>query len=141
MSSVKLTKSDSDRVIAGVCGGLGQYLGISANLVRLAFVLLIFASGTGIVLYLLLMVLIPRDDGADEELQRAIKISGQDDDPPAAKPAVDVTDRRRTAAAYGLIFLGVVFLLQQLGLFNGLWILPLIFIGVGVYMIWQYRQN
>jgi signal transduction histidine kinase len=44
-------RSDQDRVIAGVCGGLASTLGVDATLVRLAFALLALAGGAGILLY------------------------------------------------------------------------------------------
>jgi signal transduction histidine kinase len=44
-------RSEHDRVIAGVCGGLASTLGVDATLVRLAFALLALAGGAGIVLY------------------------------------------------------------------------------------------
>jgi phage shock protein C len=55
-----LTRSETDRVIAGVAGGIAQRLGISSTLVRLAWVLSIFFGGLGIVAYLVLAVVLPR---------------------------------------------------------------------------------
>lgn len=59
----RLQRSSSDRVIAGVCGGLGRHTGIDPILFRIGFVALVFAAGTGILLYIALAVLMPRDDG------------------------------------------------------------------------------
>ena len=47
-------RSDDDRVIAGVCGGVASSLNVDATLVRLAFALLALAGGAGILLYLAL---------------------------------------------------------------------------------------
>src|SRR5207248_23451 len=47
-------RSEQDRVIAGVCGGLASTLGVDATLVRLAFALFALAGGAGILLYLAL---------------------------------------------------------------------------------------
>jgi phage shock protein PspC (stress-responsive transcriptional regulator) len=55
-----LTKSETDRVIAGVAGGIAQRLGVSSTLVRLAWVLSIFFGGLGIVVYLVLWVVLPK---------------------------------------------------------------------------------
>jgi phage shock protein C len=55
-----LTKSTTDRVIAGVAGGIAQRLGISSTLVRLAWVLSVFFGGLGIVAYLILWVVLPK---------------------------------------------------------------------------------
>ena len=55
-----LTRSETDRVIAGVAGGIAQRLGVSSTLVRLAWVLSVFFGGLGIVVYLGLWVLLPK---------------------------------------------------------------------------------
>lgn len=59
----RLQRSSSDRVLTGVCGGLGRQTGVDPILFRIGFVALVFAAGTGILLYLALAVLMPRDDG------------------------------------------------------------------------------
>lgn len=56
-----LRRSRSDRVIAGVCGGLGRYLGIDPVLLRIAFVVLAIAGGGGILLYVVCWILIPEE--------------------------------------------------------------------------------
>ena len=55
-----LTRSETDRVIAGVAGGIAQRLGVSSTLVRLAWVLSVFFGGLGIVAYLVLAVVLPK---------------------------------------------------------------------------------
>lgn len=52
--------SNSDRKIAGVCGGLGEWLEIDPVIFRVAFVLLALVCGLGILVYILLWMLIPR---------------------------------------------------------------------------------
>jgi len=62
-ASSRLQRSSSDRMLTGVCGGLGRHTGVDPILFRIGFVALVFAAGTGILLYLALAVLMPRDDG------------------------------------------------------------------------------
>ncbi|MFN2252299.1 MAG: PspC domain-containing protein [Anaerolineae bacterium] len=60
----ELVRSSEDSMIAGVCGGLGDYTGIDSTLIRLGWVLLtLISSGWGIVLYLIAWFVIPSDDG------------------------------------------------------------------------------
>ena len=47
-----LRRSSTNRKLAGVCGGLGEYFGVDPTLVRLAWVILVFCFGTGILAYL-----------------------------------------------------------------------------------------
>ena len=56
----KLYRSRTDRMIAGVCAGLGDYLNIDPTVVRLLFVLGFFLTGPGILIaYLILAIIVP----------------------------------------------------------------------------------
>ncbi len=62
METKKLYRSRTDRMISGVCGGLGKYLGIDPTLIRLVFVLLLlFGVGSGLILYIILMFIVPEE--------------------------------------------------------------------------------
>lgn len=57
-----LRRSRSDRVVAGVCGGLGDFFGISTFWFRLAFLIALIPGGIpGILPYVLLWLIIPKD--------------------------------------------------------------------------------
>ena len=49
----RLYKSETDKMIAGVCGGLGEYFGIDSTVVRIALVFFTFCGGSGILLYII----------------------------------------------------------------------------------------
>ena len=57
--SEKLYRSNNERMILGVCGGIAERLGWDPTLVRLAFVLLFF-TGPGLIAYLVGAIVIPR---------------------------------------------------------------------------------
>ncbi len=59
--SRRLTRTRTDRMIAGVCGGFAAYSGIDVNIVRLVMVLLALLGGSGVVLYLIAWVIVPVD--------------------------------------------------------------------------------
>jgi len=60
MENKKLYRSNKNRVIAGVCGGIAEYFNLDPTLVRLAVVLLSLASvGTGIVAYIIAAIVMP----------------------------------------------------------------------------------
>ena len=60
MTNKRLYRSHSDRMIAGVCGGLGEYLNIDPTLIRLALALLtILGGGSGILIYFIAWLVIP----------------------------------------------------------------------------------
>ncbi len=60
MEEKKFYLSSTDKKIAGVCGGLAEYFGIDALLVRLGFVCLFIGWGCGLLLYILLWILAPK---------------------------------------------------------------------------------
>ena len=57
----RLTRSTTDKYVAGVSGGLGRYFGLDPLLFRVAFVVLSFAGGFGVLAYLLLLAFMPAD--------------------------------------------------------------------------------
>ncbi len=65
MEAKRMRRSNTDKMIAGVCGGLGVYFGIDPTLIRLAFVLLLFVNGVGVILYLVLCIVLPSSELAD----------------------------------------------------------------------------
>ncbi len=65
--SGRLLRTDDNRMIGGVCGGLGSYLKIDPVLIRLGFVLLTIYGGIGPLLYLLLLILMPLGSEHAEE--------------------------------------------------------------------------
>jgi phage shock protein PspC (stress-responsive transcriptional regulator) len=73
----RLRRSSSDRVLAGVSGGLGSYFGVDPVIFRIGFALSVFFGGIGAVAYLLLAVFVPTDGDPDRaqrigaRLQRA----------------------------------------------------------------------
>lgn len=58
-SPQKLYRSRDNRIIAGVCGGLGEYFGIDPTWVRLIFILLFFAGGAAFLIYIILWLIVP----------------------------------------------------------------------------------
>lgn len=58
MNGKKLYRSEYDKMFLGVCGGLGEYFGVDATLIRLIWALLA-CSGTGVIAYFIAAVIIP----------------------------------------------------------------------------------
>lgn len=60
----KLMRLKKDRIIAGVCSGLGQYFDIDPVVFRLIFVLVVFAGGAGVLAYIILWIVLPEEGGS-----------------------------------------------------------------------------
>ncbi len=61
MANGTLTRSSTDKILSGVCGGIAKYLDVDASIVRLVTVLIVLFTGFGPLAYLLLWVLLPED--------------------------------------------------------------------------------
>jgi len=55
----KLYRSQTQRMIAGVCGGLAEYFNVDATLMRVLFLLLAVFGGSGIVIYIVMWIIVP----------------------------------------------------------------------------------
>ena len=58
----RLRRSRSDKVISGICGGLGEYFGIDPVIFRIIFILIALPGGVSILVYFLLWLVIPLED-------------------------------------------------------------------------------
>jgi phage shock protein C len=140
MSQARLTRSSTDKIIAGVCGGLAEYLEIDPVLVRLAFIVLFLASGIGVPIYIILWIVMPvGEDGAiadSEVIQKNLNDFGE-----SVQSGAKQLGKPGTVGLI-LLLLGGYFLLSELGLFHwisGAVFWPLAIIGIGVYML--IRRN
>ncbi len=59
----QLKRSRNDRMLAGVCGGLGEYFNVDSNLIRVIWVIITVFTGflPGIIVYILLWFILPQD--------------------------------------------------------------------------------
>ena len=116
----KLYRSRTDRILGGVCGGLGAYLGVDTILIRVFFILL-GMTGSGVLIYILLWILIrdesrassetgePERFDADEFTNRARAV-GDD-----IRVAVNQPNPRATLfIGAALVILGLMYLVQNL---------------------------
>lgn len=56
----RIYRSDTEYMLAGVCGGLGEYFQVDTTLIRIIFVLLGVSGGAGIIIYIILALIIPK---------------------------------------------------------------------------------
>jgi phage shock protein PspC (stress-responsive transcriptional regulator) len=119
----KLTRSRSDRVVGGVCGGMGRYFNVDPLFFRIGAVALAFVGGAGLLLYLAALVLVPSEDQ------------------PAGAPGVGEPGAQRNRA---LVIIAIVvglavafpFLLGGGLLLAGIGIPLAILVGAGVLVWW-----
>ena len=61
MESKRLFRSRKERIVGGICGGLGQYFNVDPVLIRVIWAVLFFAFGAGFIAYILAWIIIPEE--------------------------------------------------------------------------------
>ena len=62
MSEIKrLYRSKNEKMVAGVAGGLAEYLNLDVTIIRLLFTVMLFVGGGGGIIYLLMMIIVPEE--------------------------------------------------------------------------------
>jgi phage shock protein C len=151
----KLYRSQSNRMIAGVCGGLGDYLSLDPVFIRLFFVLLTLGQGAGVLIYLILWFVLPSQDvvdaggttgehiqqGATEFADRAREM-GQE----FRESAMASNPQARYWVGGVLVLVGLVYLLRNLNIvwlqwlnFSVLW--PILLVLGGVLLLVRGTQG
>jgi phage shock protein C len=135
MEPKRLQRSQTVKVIAGVCGGMAEYFDVDPVIMRVLFILLTVFGGTGIILYIASWILMPK-----KPLNQAESSPEQHEEYPMSNI--------RKIFGIGLIGLGSIILLANLGLFSffHFWdvswsfIFPILLILLGMAIIY-YKQT
>ena len=127
----KLSRSRTNRMICGVCGGLGDYLQIDPVIIRIVFVLMALGHGAGVLVYLILCLIMP-----EAEVTTVGMPAGQGVSPAQAK----------ATAGMVLLIAGIVFLSQNLNIvalhwLNGDVFWPLLLIVGGIVLLRRRVRN
>lgn len=69
----RFRRSNSNRILTGVCGGIAEFIGIDANIVRLAFVVLTLLGLSGVFIYLLAWLIMPAEGERRSLLEQIIR--------------------------------------------------------------------
>jgi phage shock protein C len=115
-----LRRSGDDRVIAGVCGGLGRYLQVDPVLLRIALVILTVSGGLGVLLYIVAVILIPEQQ------------EGED-----LGPAPEARGDLWMYVGVGLIALGSILLVDQLVPWFDRIVGPLVLVAIGIGIVFR----
>ena len=132
----RLVRIREDSVLAGVCGGFGQYFNLDSALVRILWVFFTIFGGSGILAYLVAVFIIPDETTAKDVTPRRL---------------IDGFNDKTLLWGVLLVLVGIILFFQHGDLINSIWsyfwnsginvLLALIIIGVGVYLLYQERQK
>jgi phage shock protein C len=134
MNTQKLWRKKDDKVIAGICSGLGQYFNSDPILFRFAFLALLFAGGSSIFIYIILWIVLPSEPfsiKSETIYTEAINSSNTDNN------IKEMQSMDSTSLVFGLLLIsgGVLLLLNNLVPYlkmQKLWPVILIMIGLGL---------
>ena len=118
-SVARVRRSKTDRVIAGVCGGLGSYFGVDPLWFRLAFVVLAIGGGAGFLLYIIAWLVIPNSDS--EAVGAA---------------SVDIGTKGPMIAGIALVVVGLVFLINVIAPWFNQFMWPAVLVAAGLALIY-----
>lgn len=132
----RLYKSRRNKVIDGVCGGIAEYFDVDPTIVRLLWVLVTLMGGSGFILYIVGMIIMPVNP---EHLATTTN---------QIQPVSHGTDKKRFFGVM-LILAGAFFLLLNIGWFWGFswWsfsrsvLLPVLLIMLGVFFIYMQTSK
>ncbi len=134
MEPRRLYRSQKNKVIAGVCGGYAEYFDVDPVIMRLLFVLLAFFGGSGFLIYIVSIILLPKQPFDINDVNQV------------GAPVSRINIRYVFGGL--MIFFGGMFLLSNLGAFSFMhawdiswnFIFPILLILLGMAIIY-YRQN
>jgi phage shock protein C len=117
----RLYRHRSNRMIAGVCSGLGDYLQIDPTFVRIFFVLMALTNGIGVLIYFLMWIIVPPEDARSASLREAARTGADEIAEQARSMGEDLRQAVRSPNSQtwiyigaGLIILGFFALLDNL---------------------------
>jgi phage shock protein C len=130
----RLYRSTKEKMIGGVCGGIGEYFDIDPVLIRILFIVTLFVWGTGILAYIICWIIIPERPYTVPVTQPAD--SSQPSPPPPQPPTPTSGDHRGSmVAGVILIIIGGLFLADNFlphFRFGDFWPIILIALGIGI---------
>jgi phage shock protein PspC (stress-responsive transcriptional regulator)/uncharacterized integral membrane protein len=132
----KLHRSNNDKKIAGVCSGLGEYFNVDPVIIRLLFILLLFAGGSAFLAYIILWILLPIKQN---EFYSVRETENFHDASIGVENQIEAQRKNRTfLVAFGgiLIFIGVMLLVNIfVPDFDFSYVFPVMIIALGAYLI------
>lgn len=128
----RLYRSRKEKMIGGVCGGLAEYFDIDPVLIRILFVVAVFAGGSGILAYIICWIIIPEQPYTAPTTPTPLSPQSGAAQPPPAPPS---SNKGSTSAGVILIVIGGLFLANNFlphFHFRDFWPIVMILLGIAI---------
>ncbi len=148
----KLYRNEHGKMIGGVCAGIADYLAIDPTIVRLIFLVLFFGHGAGFLIYIILLVVLPKRHAMfnDPNFKPGVDYRVPPTQPfgePFAYPPIPPKKASNVGVIFGaiLIVMGTIFLIDEFDIipdwdFDRLWPLIIVAAGAALLVAGQKKQ-
>jgi phage shock protein C len=151
MEQKRLYRSKKNEVIAGVCGGIGEYFDVDPTIIRIIFIILTIWGGVGVILYIIGMLVIPYQGQEAKESRDEAKEKIKEAGKKVEAVASDIRDELKSKKGHPdggiylgliIILLGVMFLLRRwFSWFDFEYLWPLFLILIGILIITSGKRK
>lgn len=138
----RLFRSRNNKVIAGVCGGIGEYFNIDPVLIRLVWGILFFIGGAGLLGYIIAWIIIPESIESQVSTMNSEEIN---------QVQLKIGNTPQILIGLFLVFIGAVLLIRDcwyldqifrdIFRFSWKYLLPGLLIGFGIYIIANSKRS
>lgn len=144
----KLYRSKSNKVIAGVCGGIAEYFIVDPTIVRIIFVVLgLITAPVFIVAYIIALIIIP--EGSNESFNSFRQDTDSQSDSPFSEPSGAWKEpvrfdsgKRGLIVGTALVLLGIMFFVRQfINWFDFKYFMPILLVIIGFIIIFKGRRG
>ena len=130
----KLYRSETDRIVAGLCGGLGEFFDIDSTIIRIIFIILTIWGGVGLILYIIGVLVVPRNPQEEFSGRITGRKNHQEFSQKIEEVASEVREnimQRNRSGLKGEQFLGIIILVA-----GGILLVQEIFPKYGFHLFW-----
>lgn len=149
----QLVRSETNKMVAGICGGLADYFDIDATLFRILFVVTTFLGGAGVLVYVLLWIIIPTSSSQSvdpkarvtefkNEAERFVQSTADQIRKSTQDSGSHTAARTQQLIAIALVVLGILIIVKNILphiSFTFVW--PGILVLLGVWLLWQAQPT
>jgi len=140
MDTKRLTRSATDKKIAGICGGLGEYFNVDPVIFRIIFCFLALCGGGGLLLYLIMLLVIPEKQNAFQDFSKQTEETTYEDMSDTKKKGRSDTVLIVLGAIF-IIFGAMIFLFRVLPCYSYRFFFPAVLVVGGILLVLLSKKH
>ncbi|MCL1850989.1 MAG: PspC domain-containing protein [Bacteroidetes bacterium] len=140
MNTKRLTRSATDKKIAGICGGLGEYFNVDPVIFRIIFCFLALCGGGGLLLYLIMLLVIPEKQNSFQDFSKQTEETTYEDMSDTKKKGRSDTVLIVLGAIF-IIFGAMIFLFRALPCYSYRFFFPAVLVVGGILLVLLSKKH